>query len=415
MSRSEQRRDGFGQRRLRRRPTAATVAVVGGKLATAAANAATLVVASHALPADAFGVFGGVLATGLILGRLLTLGVDHALLRLRPTPAFAGEEDALVAEAAAVVALASAALLLAAGLLGVALPALSVAVWASAVLAIGWASVEVAYWVCLARRRFARAFAVQAATAAARLLAVLAVAGAGGSLGAVLVAWSGTSLALGAAWLAGVAAGAARPDRARAVALVRYGRWQGFAQTLAALGGHQGVLLLLLVGGREAEAGTLSLAISLCFGVFLLHGALVEHLAMRVAGAEHGALPGFLRGAALPTGGLVLVAAAGLAAVHALGPFLLPAEVWDGGAAFVAVGASALLVIVHAPFEAALHGHLDPRPIFWSRTLRLGIVGVAGPFVAVGGDAASMGWLHAAATTASLAYIAVALRRRAHA
>ena len=322
----------------------------------------------------------------------------------------------MVSEAAAVVALASVALLAVAGLAGAAPPApdLRIAVWASAVLAVGWACVEVAYWACLARSRFARALAAQAGTAAARLLAVLAVAWVGPSLAAILVAWSGTSIVLGAAWLLVVAAPMRRPDLARARALLRYGRWQGFGQTLAALGGHQGVLLLLVVGGREAEAGVLSLAISLCFGVFLLHGAFVEHLALRIAGAEPGALPGFLRTTLLPTGGVVILAAAVLAALHRLAPAFLPHDVWNGGDAFVAVSVSALLVIAHAPFEAALHGYLDPRPIFWSRMLRLAIVSGAGSLAALGGGgAAAMGWLYAVAAAVSLAYVAAALRRRA--
>ena len=384
----------------------ASGAIVASKLATAASNVLALVLVAHALSAEAFGTFGAVSGGAFLVGRLLALGCEHGLLRLRAAPAFVADGRALIGEAAAFLAIAT--VLATALVVGYALAlGAPLALWATLGAGIGWAAVELAYWIALARRRHALAVLAQAGTAAGRLAVLAVVAAAAPTREAILVSWAVSGLGLGLLFLGLAAGGARRPRRADLATLVRYSRWQGLGQAVAAAGAQQPVLMLLILGGQAVEAGRLSLATSLLFGVLLIHQGFFEHLSVAVAARPPGALRRFLRAALLQGLALAAVAALLLVATHVLATLFLPAEVWAGGRAFAPMGAVALLVILHGPFEAVLHGLLAPRPILYGRLIRLGLVTSVGLPVSVSGSAADMAWVQVLAALASLGHVAL--------
>lgn len=391
----------------------ASGAITASKLATAAANALALVVAAHALSPAAFGVFGAVTGGALLLGRLLTLGCEHGYFRLRATTAHSGREPALAGAALAVFA-ATAAALLVVTLAAAAFVAegAGTALWAAVGAALGWACAEFAYWIHLARARYLRAVAAQAGTAAGRLLILTLVAAVAPSETALLATWTLCGIGFGGLALLGAAPPIRLPGPALVATLVRYSRWQGLAQALSAVAGQQPVLLLLMVGEQPAEAGKFSLALALMFGVLLGYQGLFEHLTIEVARTGADRLRGFLRAALAKTAVALAAGALLLAAEYLLAPLALPGALWAGGAVFAPLALAALLTVAHCPFEAVLHGLFAPNPIFWSRLIRLALVGALGVPVSILGRAEDMAWLMTLASVVSLAYLVAETERR---
>lgn len=400
-------------KRMARR-AGASGAIAASKLATAAANAVALVIAAHALAPGAFGVFGAVTGGGLLLGRLLTMGCEHGFFRLRATPGHRTDEPALVGAALAVFAATATLLLLAAALASAALGGSGpqVALWAAVGAGLGWACAEFAYWIRLARAEFRGAVMSQAGTAAARLMLLALLAATVPSETALLAVWALAGLAFGGLALARAARPVRWPDGARIATLVRYSRWQGLAQALSAVAGQQPVLLLLMVGAQPAEAGKFSLALALMFGVLIAYQGFFEHLAITLGQLGTVGLRRFLRSALVKTAAILAACAALLGAEYLLAPLFLPGALWAGGHVFVPLALASLLTVAHCPFEAVLHGLLAPNPIFWSRLVRLGLVGAAGVPVSIHGDAEDMAWLLALASVVSLAYLAARTGRR---
>ncbi len=381
------------------------------KLATAAANAGVLFVAAHALDAAAFGVFGAATAAILLLGRIATLSCEHAFMRLRALPEHDGADAGLLGATLVITAGLSAVLVLGAlPVLSAVAPGSRWPVAATVAAAIGWALVELSYWIFLARGHHHGALAAQAGTAVLRFLVVAAVAVTLPGRDALLVAWAGSGAGLGAVAIGFAARGAHWPGGALVATMLRYTRWQGVAQLLSALGGQLAILMLLLVGDQPVEAGKFSLALSLMFGIFLIYAGLFEHLSAEVAVRGAVATRRFLSLAMRWTGAMLALSVLVLAAEYLVAPWLLPAEIWAGGSVFVPLALAALVILAHAPLEALLHGRLRPRAILEARVIRIAVIAAFGIPLSQTGDAAQMALLQLGAAGLSWAYLCVRAR-----
>jgi O-antigen/teichoic acid export membrane protein len=352
--------------------------VLGGKFGLMGANATLMLLLAERLELETYGLLVTVISAQLLISRVVMLGVDTGMIRMRTLPELRQHALAVVHAGLVVMWYATAVLVLSALAVAWLWPAsatLRLPLWALAAVvggAVGTALVDYSYSFHLAQLYYRAAALVQSGTALARL---------GVTVGAVwllpknapVIFLSYTSVS----FLSGVAQVAALlrrqgqwPTRALVGRLLRYSAWQCVTNVVVVFSLYQGTFLLTVLGHR-ATTGLFGLALTLSLGFFAVYNAFIEYLLPRGARVEHiHALPRFL-GRACSLAGMLVVAGilvAGL--IGRLVPGLVRPELHGAVPIFYLLSASMLLLILQCPFEVACHYLLCPQLVVLTWTLR---------------------------------------------
>jgi O-antigen/teichoic acid export membrane protein len=353
------------------------------------ANASLMLILADRLELRLFGLLVTSIGGQLLLSRVLMLGVDRGVIRLRTLPELHDQTRELVNAGLTVIWRMSALLILTAIVLVLVLrlSASSLAPdwrgWMIATVvggAIGTALVDYSYGVYLSRIRYRAAALLQGATALGRLAAT--------TLAALIwprhplvsfLVYSGATLASGLAQAIFVFPhrhrGESRSDWALGRRLLRYSLWQGGTNFIGLLNLYQGAFLLTWLG-ENAAAGAFGLGLTLSMGFFAVYVAYGEYLLPRIARLESlEALPAFLTRA---FGGALILVVGSIPVVVFVALIvarMLKQELSEITTVFYCLSASMLLLVCQSPLEVACHYLLRPQIGMLSWTLRVIYVG----------------------------------------
>lgn len=358
--------------------------VVFGKVVLMGSNAVLMLLLAQRMNLVAYGVLVTAVGCQLLLSRLLLMGVDYGIIRLRTMPDLRDRhEDVTRACLTIVLWMSGAALALGA----VAIPLLEWLrphgwlSWAALFIvsgSIGTALVDFGHYYRLSRMHYRTAVCLQAGTAFLRLLLTGAVVLVFSSpTRAVFIAYPAAGLVVGVLHtLILMRSGTGRTDRELIRRIVRYSAWQGAANLAIVLSQHQGSFLLMALGMRK-QTGVYGLALTLGLGFFAIYNAYSEFLFPRMMRVKKlSDLPNFLYRSL----GVALLLAAGcvpvLLLIGHLGAQHLRPDLQPAISAFYWLAAAMLVLLVQSPLEAACHYLLRPH----LQTVNLGvrIVSIAG-------------------------------------
>ena len=385
-----------------------------GKLALAGANAALMLLLAHLMELGLYGLMVTSIGAQLVLSRVLLLGVDSGMIRLRTVPELR-ERSQEVVRAGLAVLLRRIALLLLISLAVVPLlwklaPNLPSLVVVSALLgAIATALSDYGYFYWLARLHYRAAAFVQGGTAIARLTLTIAAALIFQSYPlAVFLAYPIATLIYGLAQTVALKRGSnGRTDRALMRRLLRYSFWQGGADIALLLSMYAGTFLLTLAG-QPAASGLYGLALTLSMGFIVVYQAFGEYLYPRLAHVESlRSLKSFLRNSLAATLFVIVACVPVALAVGIVVPKFLRAELQAAIPIFYVVAASFLLLIFECPLKPACHYLLRPQFLFISTALRVLLMVILGFILAPRMGAEGMAYAQLAATALSLIILAL--------
>jgi O-antigen/teichoic acid export membrane protein len=397
--------------------------VLSGKLALMSANAALMLLLAKHLDLKLYGLLVAAISSQLLLSRLLILGLDGGMIRLRTVPELHQQSQKVVQMGLLVVFYAIGAFALI--LLIIALTSLWTAVphwplWlVSAIFAgaVGTALVDYNYSYRLSELEYRAAGLIQSGIGIVRFAltaAVVLLFPAYPLL--VFFAYPAASLLSGVGLtVAMLREGWLRPDYALMRRLLRFSFWLGAANMTIILSLYQGTFLLILLG-QEAETGIFGLCLTFSLGFFTLYNAYGEYLLPRMARLKTPKeLQRFL---ARALGGGLVIAITCVPVVMAMGmilPKLLRPELQAMSATFYLLAVSMLLLIVQGPLECTCIYLLRPDLMVLGWMLRvlcavlLGVA-LANRWGAMGAAVAQLG----AAVAALVVFVAfVGLQTRA--
>lgn len=387
--------------------------VLAGKFGLMGANAALMFLLAARLSLETYGLLVTIISAQLFISRVLMLGVDVGMIRMRTVPALRQQAPAIVQAGLVVIWYATAALALCALAVAWLWPASAVPrlpIWAltSVVLgAIGTALVDYNYGFYLAQLQYRAAAVVQSGTALVRLVVtVCAVWLLPQYTAAVFLSYTGVSCLSGAVQAATLLRRRGQwPARELVWRLLRYSWWQCVANVIAVFSLYQGTFLLTALS-TQAATGIFGLGLTLSLGFFAVYNAFTEYLLPRGARVGHvQALPRFLvracGSACLLAMACVLVACA----VGTLVPLLLRPALHAVVPIFYLLSASMLLLILQCPFEVACHYLLRPQWVVLAWALRAISISLLGLALAPAKGAAGMVLAQLAGT--ALAFLAL--------
>jgi O-antigen/teichoic acid export membrane protein len=343
--------------------------VSAGKLMLLTGNAVLILFLSDRLRLDTYGIFVAVVGAQVLVSRVLMLGVDAGMIRLKTVGELRVRAEELERAGFLIIARSSALLLLACLLLGplvfhFAFPRWSFAiVQAVALGAIGQALVDYVYFYHLSHFAYRKAALVQGGTALARLVltATASVLIPQAPL-PVFLSYTGVVFGVGI-WLALAIwfRSGATPNSATFRKLLSYSLWQGGVNIAGAFSLHQGTFLLVYLGYAGA-AGVFGMGLTMSLGFFAIYMGVSEFVFSRVVriGSQE-RLPGFLLKA---SGASLLVSLSCVPVALAIGkiaPYVLKRPLWASIPAFYWLTAAMLVLILQAPFQATCHYLMRPN------------------------------------------------------
>src|SRR5947209_2788837 len=385
-----------------------------GKVALAGANAALMLLLAHLMELKLYGLMVTAIGAQLILSRVLILGVDSGMIRLRTVPELRERSQEVVRAGLAVLFRRISFLLIISiaivPLLWKLAPNLPSLVVVSIVVGgIATALADYGYFYWLARLHYRTAAVVQGGTALARLGLTIATALVLQNYPlAVFLAYPLASLIYGLAQTVALKSkNGERPDRALMRRLLRYSFWQGGADVALLLSMYAGTFILMLAG-EPAAAGIYGLGLTLSMGFIVVYQAFGEYLYPRIAhvGSLH-ALRSFLRNSLLATLAVIVACVPVALVVGSLVPKFLRAELQAAVPVFYIVAASFLLLIFECPLKPACHYLLRPQFLFISTALRVALMVILGFILAPRMGAMGMANAQLAATALSLIILAL--------
>jgi O-antigen/teichoic acid export membrane protein len=352
--------------------------VLGGKFGLMGANATLMLLLAERLALETYGLLVTVISAQLLISRVVMLGVDAGMIRMRTLPELRQHTSAVVHAGLVVMWYTTAVLVLSALVVAWLWPAsapLRLPLWVLAAIvggAVGTALVDYSYSFHLAQLYYRAAALVQSGTALARLgMTVGAVWLFPKNAPVIFLSYTSVSFFSGVAQVAALLRRQGQwPTRALVGRLLRYSAWQCVTNVIVVFSLYQGTFLLTVLGYRSAT-GLFGLGLTLSLGFFAVYNAFIEYLLPRGARVEHiHALPRFL-GRACSLAGMLAVAGilvAGL--IGRLVPWLLRPELHGVVPIFYWLSASMLLLILQCPFEVACHYLLHPQLVVLTWTLR---------------------------------------------
>jgi O-antigen/teichoic acid export membrane protein len=387
--------------------------VILGKLGLAGANAVLLLVLAQLMELELYGLMVTAIGAQLVLSRVLLLGVDSGMIRLRTVPELR-ERAHEVVQAGAEVLLRRIGILTLLALL--AAPFLLLEVEREPGLVIGsvafggiaTALTDYAYCYWLANLNYRAAALVHGGTAVARLALTIATAllfPRHPSL--IFVGYPLAGLIYGVLQAAAFKRGKGRPEPALMRRLLRYSSWQGGADIAQLLSMYVGTFILVLLG-QPAAAGLFGLSLTLSMGFVVIYQAYGDYLYPRVAQVESlQALARFLRNTLVATIGVIAACLPIGLGIGVLVPRLLRTELHSVVPIFYLVGAAFLLLILLCPLKLACHYLLRPHFLLIGASLRVVLVAVFGSILAAGLGAMGMAIAQLAGTAISILVLAL--------
>ncbi len=389
--------------------------VLGGKFALLGGNAVLLLLLARAFDIFIYGLMVTVIGAQIFLSRVLMLGVDSGMVRLRTVPALRHRSRDVVPSGLRVLrftAGALAAVTLAAMPLAVLVVRPRWPVWALAAIAtgaIGTALVDYVYYYRLSELNYRAAALGQAGTALARLiLTAAALVLFPRHPAAAFFAYAGTSLLSGLLQLALMPRYAfGRADKALTWRLLRFSAWQAGADIAGALSLHQGTFLLVFLGQREAT-GPFGLALTLSLGFFAVSQAFFQFSYPRIVRVQSPErLPSALLRTMAAALGLALACVPVIVVIGRFVPRLLRPEYHGVTPVFYWLAGSMLLMLVQAPLIAACLYLLRPNLLLLGLVMRVIFIGALGFLLAPSGGALGAAQAQFAGTALGLFFLAV--------
>lgn len=386
--------------------------VLTGKLTLMASNAALMLLLTYLMELTLYGVFVAAISGQLLLSRLLLLGVDSGMIRMRGLPELREQSGQIVRAGLSVIFFGSGVFALILAMLWVISFWVPVTLWlAGSILAgaLGTAWVDYSYCYRLSELQYRAAGLVQSGTGIGRLIltgaAVLLIPEAPRL---VFLVYPAVSLVSGL----GLTIALTRkdwpwPDSRLIRRLLRFSLWLGAANVTGLLGLYLCTFLLVAMG-LEAENGIFGLCLTLSMGFFAIYNAFGEYMSPRMARlvtAEE--LRSFLPRA---LGAALAIVTACVPIVIAMGimlPRILPPEFAGMSPTFYLLSASMLLLIVQSPFQNACVQQLRPHLVVIGWMLRVLIAGLL--CVALAGRWGALGAAVAQLSAAILALVAFAV------
>ena len=362
--------------------------VLAGKFGLMGVNAALMFLLAERLSLETYGLLVTVISAQLLISRVLMLGVDAGMIRMRTVPELRLQVQAVV-QAGLVVLWSTTAVLALCALMVAWLSPASVTprlpLWALAAVvggAVGTALVDYSYGFHLAQLHYRVASMVQSGTALARLgVTFCAVWLFPHEAPVVFLSYTGASFLSGMVQVVALLRCHRQwPTRALVWRLLRYSAWQCVANVIAVFSLYQGTFLLTAMN-KQAAAGIFGLGLTLSMGFFAVYNAFAEYLLPRGARVEHvRALPRFLMRACSIAGMLTIAGILVAGVIGTLVPRFLRPELHTVVPIFYLLSASMLLLILQCPFEVACHYLLRPQLVVvaWGlRAISIGLLGLA--------------------------------------
>jgi O-antigen/teichoic acid export membrane protein len=354
--------------------------VVAGKGAFLGANAVLLLFLAQRLTVDSYGQMVVFIGAQVLISRVLLLGVDNGMIRLRTLPDLHARDQEVIGAGLLVLMCTCGMLLLGTFVAGSFVNGSANSWWSPwtaigvTVGSIGTALVDYGYAYHLTRWSYRTAALVQGGTAMVRLVAtsvaVFLTSVFGGHF--VLLVYAGVSF-LSGLLQAGILTKRSHAWPAAEVVrrLLRYSLWQAGASVTAVLSLYEGTFLLIFVNQRS-ETGIFGVGLTFSLGFFGIYVAFYEYFFPRmVRTASLGLLPQVL---VRTMGGAVLVILGCVALIFAIGklaPYLIKPALWGGVPVFYCLAASMLLLILQSPFEAACQYLLRPGLVVFVWVVRV--------------------------------------------
>jgi O-antigen/teichoic acid export membrane protein len=350
--------------------------VLGGKLALMGANAALMLLLAHLMDLKLYGLMVTAISGQLLLSRLLLLGVDFGMIRLR-SEELNGHEGIVRAGLMVISGTTSvlAMVLLALSLISLWLPLPLGPPWFVGSIfagAVGSALVDYVYCYRLSGLQYRAAGLVQSGTSLARFV----LTGSSAFLfpdqpHLVFLAYPTAALLIGLTLTAATwRANQLKPAFKLVMRLLRFSLWLGAANVTIILSLYQGIFLLILLR-QEAQTGIFGLSLTLSLGFFAVYNAFGEYVLPQMARLENSKeLQRFVK-RALP--GALAVASACVPVVILMGvilPKFLRPELREMST-FYFLAASMLLLIIQAPLEGAFMYLLRPHLVVVGWLLRV--------------------------------------------
>ena len=395
--------------------------IIASKAALVVSNGAVLVIVAHYTTLSEYGVFVTVIGAQLFLSRVLMLGVDTGLIRLRSVSTLRDHASEVVGAGLCVILLTSTILLAAIGTGGSAIARLIAEKdthWVLASIAAGAVGVAlVDYWYAyrLACLEYRAAALFQGGTAVARLAVTSLASVLYPHSPLILAAYPAASVLSGVAHSLAFVARAALPDRAVLRQLLGYSVWLAGADMAAVLGQYQGTFLLTLLGDQSA-AGLFGFALGLSLAFMALSHAMFEYFFSHMAGL--GSLPRVVRyfpKAIAAAAGVAIACVPVIVGTAWVLSIIARPDLAAAASLFAVLAASMLLLLIQAPFSAAALFLMRPQWI--TATLVMRVVAVAGlgiwlvPLEGAKGGALAQLWGTAGAVVTLVGITMVSLRR----
>jgi O-antigen/teichoic acid export membrane protein len=343
--------------------------VSAGKLMLLTGNALLILFLSQRLRLDTYGIFVAVVGAQVLVSRVLMLGVDAGMIRLKTVGELRGRAEELERAGFRVIARSSVLLVMACLLLGPMVFHYAAPKWSFGVVevvalgAIGQALVDYVYFYHLSHFAYRKAALVQGGTALARLvLTATASLLIPQSPLPVFLSYTGVVFAVGV-WLALAIWWRSGPTPKSAILrkLLSYSLWQGGVNIAGAFSLHQGTFLLVYLGYTSA-AGIFGMGLTMSLGFFAIYLGVSEFVFSRIVRiGSRDRLPGFLLKS---SGSSVLVSLSCVPVALAIGkiaPYVLKQQLWASIPAFFWLTAAMLVLILQAPFQAACHYLMRPN------------------------------------------------------
>lgn len=357
--------------------------VLSGKFTLMGANAVLMLFLAQRLDLQTYGILVITISGQLLISRLLMMGVDSGMIRLRGLPELRDRAREVVIAGLAVMA-GSTLILLALWLVSAPVLAwLDVPVWIPAFIvagAVGTSLVDYGYGYRLARHEYTRSALAQGGTAVFRLtLTILIAILLPAQTLLVFAAYHGSSLLSGLFQTFLIGKGhRIWPERSLIRRLLSYSRWVGKANVVVIFSLYQGTFLLML-WDSPAATGIFGLALTLSLGFFAIYNAFSEYLLARVTSIDgQNGLRRFMRQAFAAAVVLSLACIPVALIVTFIIPGVLRPELSEVIPEFCYLTAAMIFLILQAPFEAACHYLMRPQLVSFNWLMRVVFIGAVG-------------------------------------
>jgi O-antigen/teichoic acid export membrane protein len=385
--------------------------VLLGRVTLAGANALVMLALAQALSVPMYGLFVTVVGGQILLSRLMLLGVDHGMTRLRTMPDLRPRARE-VELAALLVVVRSAAAVAAAGALmfaaGAAAKWWDSPAWVAAAVLAGAVGMSLFDYACgyrMARFEYRAGGLLQvvmpALRAAATLLALWAFQARPEPL---FLAYAGAGLLFGLAVTVGHLRGRkVRPEEGLIRRVASFSAWKAGSDLVYALNLYQGVFLLQALD-RERDTGLFGLALSAALGLMVLKNAVGDFLFSRLVKVKSAeALPRFFGRLSVVTLGMAAACAPAVIAAGVLGSRLLKPELLPAIPLFYLLSGAVLLLMLQGLLDDLCLYLLRPHLLLTGAVIRVAGVGALGLALAPAAGAHGAAVAQVAGTAVGLA------------